>query len=184
MKDISLIITGPSGAGKGTLIKHLQETFPGVFTVSVSATTRPPREGEVDGVHYHFVSLQQFQEWADEGKFLEYNSYADHLYGTPRTMIANTIFEVETHGATEIMHHLPSAISIFIMPPEPWRRVLSQRLRKRGMTPKSLETRLKTAEFEIKESFRFKHLIVNDDLDRAKAALVAIVTHALEDAAA
>jgi guanylate kinase len=174
------VITGPSGVGKGTLIKRLLERFPDL-ALSVSATTREPREGEVDGRDYHFLTEEQFQERRDAGDFLEFATYSGNHYGTLNSELErclekgrSVVLEIEVQGATQVRAARPDSVQIFIAPPDP--AVLRERLGGRGTdSAEAIDRRLKTAEQELAQQDDFNHLIVNDDLDAAAAELASIV---------
>src|SRR5437763_14734283 len=127
-----LVVTGPSGVGKGTLIKKLLERMP-QLTLSVSATTRPPRPGEVDGRDYHFLSTEEFEKRLLRGEFLEHAVYAGNHYGTPRSEIERArdglVLEIEVEGARQVRERLPEALQVFVSPPPPealWQRLIGR----------------------------------------------------------
>jgi guanylate kinase len=174
------VITGPSGVGKGTLIKRLLERIPGL-ALSVSATTRAPREGEVDGRDYHFLTEDQFQERRAAGDFLEYASYSGNHYGTLNSELErclekgrSVVLEIEVQGAQQVRQSKPDSVQIFIAPPDP--AVLRERLTGRGTdSAEAIDKRLKVAEQELGAQDDFDYRIVNDDLDAAAAELESIV---------
>jgi guanylate kinase len=174
------VITGPSGVGKGTLIRRLLERVPGL-ALSVSATTREPREGEEDGVDYHFLTEDQFQERIDDKDFLEFATYSGNHYGTLNSELdrclekgRSVVLEIEVQGAQQVRAARPDSVQIFIAPPDP--TILRERLRGRGTdSPDAIDRRLKTAENELAQQDDFDHLIVNDDLTKASAELESIV---------
>jgi guanylate kinase len=178
------VITGPSGVGKGTLIKKLLEREPDL-ALSVSATTRAPREGEVDGRDYHFLTEDQFQERRDAGDFLEFASYSGNHYGTLNSELErclqkgrSVVLEIEVQGAQQVRATRPDSVQIFIAPPDP--AVLRERLSGRGTdSAEAIDRRLKTAEQELASQDDFDHLIVNADLDTAAAELESIVRSSL-----
>jgi guanylate kinase len=168
-----LVVTGPSGVGKGTLINRLLERVPGL-TLSVSATTRPPRPGEVEGRDYHFLSPEEFEKRLLRNEFLEHAMYAGNHYGTPRNEIDRAddglVLEIEVEGARQVRERLPEALQVFIAPPSP--EALRQRLLKRGTdSEEQMRRRLARAEEELAARSEFKHVIVNDDLAKAVAEL-------------
>jgi guanylate kinase len=181
------VITGPSGVGKGTLIKQLLERVPSL-ALSVSATTRQPREGEEDGVDYHFLTEEQFQERRDAGDFLEFATYSGNHYGTLNSELdrcldrgRSVVLEIEVQGATQVRAARSDSVQIFIAPPDP--AVLRERLRGRGTdSAEAIDRRLKTAEQELAQQDDFNHLIVNDDLDKAAAELESIVRDSIGNA--
>lgn len=185
MKPRVFVITGPSGVGKGTLIKRLRERVP-ELELSVSATTRPPREGEVDGRDYHFLSAEEFARRAERGDFLEHATFSGNRYGTLRSEVerrlasgTSLVLEIEVQGARQVRAAMgEEAVQIFIAPPDP--AVLRERLAKRGTdSPEAIERRLETAKQELEAQQEFKHVVVNDDIDRATEELVRIVNEEL-----
>ena len=178
------VITGPSGVGKGTLIKKLLERVPGI-ELSVSATTRSPRQGEADGRDYHFLTEAQFADRVAAKDFLEFAAYSGNHYGTLRSAVErrleagrSVVLEIEVQGATQVRAAKPDSVQIFIAPPDP--TVLRERLRGRGTdSAEAIDKRLETAEIELASRGDFDHLIVNDDLERAADQLEAIVRAAL-----
>ncbi len=174
------VITGPSGVGKGTLIRALRERIP-ELELSVSATTRAPRPGETDGVDYHFLSGSQFDARVAAGDFVEHASYAGHRYGTLRSELqrrldagAPVVLEIEVQGARQIREAMPDAVQVFIEPPS--EAALRTRLIGRGTDgPEQIEARLQTARAELAAGHEFAHRLCNDRLDEAADALEAIV---------
>ncbi len=174
------VITGPSGVGKGTLIKRLLERVPDL-ALSVSATTRQPREGEVDGTDYHFLTEEQFQERRDADDFLEFASYSGNHYGTLNSELdrcldkgRSVVLEIEVQGAQQVRQTRGDSVQIFIAPPDP--SVLRERLEGRGTdSDEAIDQRLQVAEQELGAQNDFNHRVVNDDLDRATDELESIV---------
>jgi guanylate kinase len=174
------VITGPSGVGKGTLIRRLLERFPDL-ALSVSATTRAPREGEVNGRDYHFLTEEQFQERRDADDFLEFASYSGNHYGTLKSELErcldkgrSVVLEIEVQGAQQVRQSKPDSVQIFIAPPD--ESVLRDRLTGRGTdSAEAIDRRLKVAEQELASQNDFDHRVVNDDLDQATAELESIV---------
>jgi guanylate kinase len=174
------VVTGPSGVGKGTLIRKLLERAPDL-ELSVSATTRPPRPGERDGVDYHFLSEQEFDRLLAEDQFMEHASYSGHRYGTlvsevePRLARgAGVVLEIEVQGARQIRARMPEAVLVFVAPPSP--EALRERLQKRGTdSEEEIERRLRVASEELAAQSEFRHVILNDDLERASDELAALV---------
>jgi guanylate kinase len=180
-----LVITGPSGVGKGTLIRGLLERVGGL-ELSVSATTRPPRPRERDGVDYHFISAEEFDAHLAAGDFLEHATYSGHRYGTLRAEVErrlargrSVVLEIEVQGARQVRAAIPDALAVFIAPPS--REALRERLLARGTDdPVQVDERLRTAERELQAQSEFAHVVVNDRLEQAIDELVAIVRGALD----
>jgi guanylate kinase len=174
------VITGPSGVGKGTLIKLLRERVP-ELELSVSATTRDPRPGEQDGIDYHFLSDEEFERRVAAGEFVEHAAYSGRRYGTLRADLERrtaaghpVVLEIELQGARQVRRTLPEAVQIFIAPPSG--DALRTRLIGRGTEPpEQVEARLHVAEDELKAEHEFSHRVVNDRLEDAVERLVALV---------
>ncbi|HEX5761739.1 MAG TPA: guanylate kinase [Solirubrobacterales bacterium] len=174
------VITGPSGVGKGTLIARLCQRVPDL-ELSVSATTRQPRGGEVDGRDYHFLTPEEFDARVEAEDFLEFATYSGNRYGTLRSEVAkrldegrSVVLEIEVQGAGQVRQAMRESIQVFIAPPDP--AVLRERLETRGAdSAEAIDARLKVAEVELAAQGDFDHLIVNDDIDRAAAELEEIV---------
>lgn len=181
MKGVLVILSGPSGVGKDTLIDRWRELDPRVERV-VAATTRMPREGEVDGMDYHFKTETEFLEMIAQGAFLEHMLVHDKRYGTPladmnRRLEAGkiTVLKIDVQGALEVMKRLPEAVTIFVLPPS--REELRQRILARASdSPEAIERRLRTAEGEMDLADRYQHRVINDDVGRAVAEIAAIVS--------
>jgi guanylate kinase len=182
------VITGPSGVGKGTLIRLLRERVP-ELALSVSATTRQPRPGEEEGVDYHFLSDEQFARDVGEGAFVEWAEYSGRRYGTLRSELRRhldagrpVVLEIEVQGARQVREAMPEAVQIFIEPPDG--EALKDRLVGRGTDdPDAIARRLAVAEDELAAAGEFQYRVVNDRLDEAVARLVEIVTSAVDSAA-
>jgi guanylate kinase len=172
MKGKLFIIAAPSGAGKTSLVKALLEDASNL-RVSVSHTTRVPRPGEQDGVHYNFVDIPTFQQMVADGVFLEYAQVFDNYYGTSRKWVeqqletgTSVILEIDWQGARKVREVFPQAVSIFILPPS--RAELENRLRGRGQDDDAIiARRMRDAEAEISHYMEFDYLVVNDDFQQA-----------------
>jgi guanylate kinase len=180
------VITGPSGVGKGTLISALLERVPRL-ELSVSATTREPRQGEVDGRDYHFLDPVEFERRVHEGDFLEHATYSGHRYGTLRSEVdrrlgegTSVVLEIEVQGARQVREAMPEAVQLFVAPPEPGD--LRRRLEGRGTDDAAaIESRLETARRELEAQDEFPHVVVNDDIERAASELERIVRAELSE---
>ena len=178
------MITGPSGVGKGTLIRGLLERVPNL-ELSVSATTRPARPGEREGVHYHFLTPEEFDARVKAGDFLEHAGYAGNRYGTLRSEVqrrldagAPVVLEIEVQGARQVRAAMPEAVAVFIAPPS--REALRTRLVGRGTDhAEEIDARMATAERELEAQPEFAHVVVNDRLEEATTELAAIVRSVL-----
>jgi guanylate kinase len=181
-----VVVTGPSGVGKGTLLKILAERHPQRFVFSISATTRPPRSGEVDGKEYFFLTRPEFELRQSEGAFLEWAEYAGNLYGTPRQAVEAWIsagevvlLEIELVGARKVAQAFPDAQKIFITPPS--LAVLEQRIRDRGMDNEAaIAKRMQHAQAEIDAAQEFDVAIINDDLETALGELEKAIFPSLD----
>jgi guanylate kinase len=179
------VITGPSGVGKGTLIRGLMERV-AQLELSVSATTRAPRPGERDGVDYHFLSREEFDRRVADGEFVEHADYAGRSYGTLRSELEDrvregtpVVLEIEVQGARQVRAAMPEAVQVFIAPPS--LDALRTRLIGRGTDdPEEVERRLRVAEQELAAQPEFAHVVVNDRLEDALDALTKIVAAELE----
>lgn len=165
-----ILISGPSGVGKGS-VRELM-TFKD-YHYSVSSTTRPKREGEIDGEHYNFLTKEEFKEKIDKGEMLEYAEFVDNYYGTDKEVVEkklnageNVLLEIECQGAIQVLEKMDDVVSIFIVPPS--LAELERRLRTRGTeTDEKILKRLKKAEEELKLKDKYEYIIENDDLEKA-----------------
>jgi len=179
------VITGPSGVGKGTLIRGLMERLP-KLELSVSATTRAPRPGERDGIDYHFLSREEFDRRVGEQDFVEHADYAGRSYGTLRSELEDrvregvpVVLEIEVQGARQVRAAMPEAVQVFIAPPS--LAALRTRLIGRGTDDsEEVERRLRVAEEELTAQPEFAHVVVNDRLDEALERLTSVVAGELD----
>ena len=171
-----IVFSGASGVGKSTVLKLVMAARPDL-RFSVSATTRAPREGEVDGVSYFFVTREEFQGMIDRGELLEYDEHFGNLYGTPISQVTsggNVVLDIEPNGAFNARKANPEAMLIFITPPS--MEELERRLRSRGDTPEDqIADRLERARWEIAQSPKYDHVVVNDELDRCVREILDII---------
>ena len=175
-----IIISAPSGAGKGTVIERLMERCP-QLVFSVSATTREPRIGEREGESYFFMTRERFLEMLKRDEFLEYAEYVGEFYGTPKKPIydnlecgKNVLLDIEVQGARQVIAKAPDAVTIFIIPPD--MQELERRLRGRGTdTEAKLTARLERARIEIEEKTNYDHIVVNDYVPRAVEEIMSII---------
>ena len=179
-KGSLIVISGPSGSGKDSICERLKE-YNNNFWVSISCTTRKPRIGEEDKVHYYFNTKEEFEKLIEEDEFLEYAKYNDDYYGTPRSKIneylnngTDVILVIEVQGALQIKQKIPEATFIFVMPPT--MKDLVYRLKNRGTeTDDKILTRFKKAYQEINELSKYNYVVVNDELDNATRKVNAII---------
>jgi len=179
------VITGPSGVGKGTLIRGLLERMPGL-ELSVSATTRDPRPGEENAVDYHFLTPEQFEARVQAGDFVEHARYSGNRYGTLRSELerrladgAGVVLEIEVQGARQVRAAMPDSVAVFIAPPSS--EALRARLVGRGTdSSEQVDERLRTAEQELEAQPEFAHVVINDRLEQATDELVDIVSSAMD----
>lgn len=180
MKGNLIIISSPSGGGKGTLIKEILERVPNLG-YSVSLTTRAPRFGEEDGRHYHFVTKEQFQKKIDEGGFLEFAEVHGNMYGTSKDQTEkitsegrDVILEIDVQGAEAVMEKVPTAVSIFILPPS-FETLRARLVARATEATNDLDVRLKNSHYEVSRYSRFKYAIINDEVNSAASKLAAVI---------
>ena len=182
-----IVVTGPSGVGKRTLISHVLESVPNCW-FSVSATTRAPRPGEMHGREYYFIDTEKFRSHIDADDFFEWAEFAGNLYGTPKVFIleklsvgTTVLVEIDIEGAKQVREKMPEAETIFISPAEPAFETLRRRILGRGdVSQESMELRLETARKELAQRDFFDHQVVNDDLEAAKSEMLRLVRSLLE----
>ena len=178
-KGMLFVVSAPSGGGKGTILKRVFND-PEMVHYSVSATTRAPRDEDKDGVTYHFMSKEKFQQLIDKGEFLEYAEYCGNYYGTLKSEVTENIesgkdvlLEIETKGAFNIKKSMPEAVLIFIIPPS--MKELRRRLTRRGTEDEeTINKRMEQAANEIRLAEKYDHIIINGDLDEAVSDLAAV----------
>lgn len=179
-KGVLAVISGFSGVGKGTAVKELLKRYP--YALSVSATTRSPRPGEVPGVSYHYITQEEFEKRIQEEDFFEWARYVDHYYGTPKSFVLanlaegkDVILEIEAEGAFKVREQYPEALLIFMVPPS--MAELKKRLIGRGTeTEEKIQKRLKKAkEEELEKAKQYDFLVINDDLDHCVEELHKVI---------
>lgn len=180
MKGILTVVSGFAGAGKGTIMNKLLESYPG-YALSISATSRKPREGEKEGVNYFFKTREEFEEMIKNGELLEHAEYVGNYYGTPRSFVEeklsqgmNVLLEIEIQGAMQIKKAFPDALLIFIMPPSA--AILKERLSNRGTeTPEIIDKRMKRAISESEGIENYDFIVINDEVDKCTERLHNII---------
>jgi guanylate kinase len=182
-RGLLIVISGPSGVGKDTLIKRLLE-LDSNLRYSVSCTTRAPRPGEADGVDYSFVSRERFEQLIDEGAFLEHATYNGNLYGTlierverEREAGHDIVLKIEVQGAEQVRARVPDGVFIFLAPPSVDELVRRQ-VKRNTETSHDMEARREIATREMEYASRYDHVVVNDELERAVAEILAIIKRA------
>lgn len=176
-----IVVSGPSGVGKGTVLGIMMEKRKD-FSFSVSATTREPRPGEIDGVHYYFVTRQRFEEMIAQGEMLEYDEHSANYYGTPRGQAeekrqrGSVLLDIEPEGAKQVRAAVPEAVLIFVMPPS--LEELERRLRNRGDTSEEqIGMRMKRAIWEMEQRVWYDYVVVNDDAQRCADEILTILAN-------
>ena len=174
-----IVISGASGVGKGTVLNLMMQAEPSL-KFSVSATTRPPRPTEIDGVHYYFVTKETFEDMIARGEFLEYDAHAANYYGTPRLQAeekmktGHVLLDIEPNGARQVKDAAPEAVLIFIMPPSV--EELERRLRSRGDTSEEqIQMRMQRAAWEMDQRHWYDYVVVNDDAQRCADEILKIL---------
>ena len=175
------VFSGASGVGKSSALKRVMEAREDL-RFSVSATTRKPRPGEVDGVHYFFVTKERFEQMIEDREMLEYDAHHENLYGTPRNQILgekHVVLDIEPNGAFQVKRNYPDAALIFVTPPS--LEELERRLRGRGDTPEEqIQVRMARAKWEIAQSDHYDYVVLNDDLDRCVAEILDIIDYEIK----
>lgn len=180
LPNLLIVLSGPSGVGKGTLVQCYLEAYPQTF-LSISATTRLPRSCEQDGVHYRFIDLDRFQEMRKRGELLEWAEVFGDLYGSPRRPVEDAlaegrdvILEIDVQGGLKVRQAMPEAVLLFVLPPT--FEELSRRLcARRTESPERIEFRLQTAQLELQALSQYDYVLVNDRLEEAVATIRSIV---------
>ncbi len=180
-QGLLIVISGPSGVGKGTVRKALFQRSDHDLEYSISMTTRKPREGEVDGVDYYFVSKEEFEERIKNDQFLEYATFVGNYYGTPKDKVldklksgSEVVLEIEVNGASQIKKKMPDAVFIFIAPPT--YDALEKRLISRGTEHSdAIKERIEKAHQEIKLASQYDYIVINDEVDNAADRIMAII---------
>jgi guanylate kinase len=175
------VFSGASGVGKSSALKRVMEAREDL-RFSVSATTRKPRPGEEDGVHYFFVTKERFEQMIEDREMLEYDAHHENLYGTPRNQLLgekHVVLDIEPNGAFQVKRNYPDAALIFVTPPS--LEELERRLRGRGDTPEEqIEVRMARAKWEIAQSDHYDYVVLNDDLDRCVAEILDIIDYEIK----
>jgi guanylate kinase len=185
-KGLLVVISGPSGVGKGSVIQRFLSDPDLKLSYSVSMTTRPPRPGEVDGVNYYFVSKERFEEAIEKDELLEWTEFVGNYYGTPlasverlRSQGRNVLLEIEVNGCMQVKKKIPEALTIFIVPPST--KELEERIRKRGSEPEEIvQQRLAKAAKELEMTDQYRYIVCNDDVDLAADIIRTIIKHHME----
>ena len=178
-KGLLFIISGPAGSGKGTIVSRVRELAQ--FDFSVSATTRAPRPNEKHGVHYYFITKEEFEKKIADGEMLEYAQYIDNYYGTPKMPVEdalnagrNIVLDIEVKGALQVKEKMPEAVMIYILPPD--YETLLARIRGRGTeTEEVIQKRMRTARNEIETFPKYDYVVINDTVEKAAEDVLAIL---------
>lgn len=179
-RGLLIVVSGPSGAGKGTILAHTIESYP-TLKYSVSVTTRKPRKGEIEGVNYYFKTLEEFETMLNQNEFLEYQKVYDNYYGTPFNKVNeqlnqgfDVVLEIDVKGALEVKNKYPDAVMIFISPAK--RETIEERLRGRSTeSEEQLKIRTNSAIEEIKQAVFYDYIVVNEDVHQGAMDIIAII---------
>ncbi len=179
-RGLLIVVSGPSGAGKGTILAHTIESYP-TLKYSVSVTTRNPRKGEIEGVNYYFKTLEEFETMLNQNEFLEYQKVYDNYYGTPFNKVNeqlnqgfDVVLEIDVKGALEVKNKYPDAVMIFISPAK--RETIEERLRGRSTeSEEQLKIRTNSAIEEIKQAVFYDYIVVNEDVHQGAMDIIAII---------
>lgn len=179
-RGLLIVVSGPSGAGKGTILAHTIESYP-TLKYSVSVTTRKPRKGEIEGVNYYFKTLEEFETMLNQNEFLEYQKVYDNYYGTPFNKVNeqlsqgfDVVLEIDVKGALEVKNKYPDAVMIFISPAK--RETIEERLRGRSTeSEEQLRIRTNSAIEEIKQAVFYDYIVVNEDVHQGAMDIIAII---------
>lgn len=185
-KGLLIVISGPSGVGKGSVISRFIHDPDLKLSYSVSMTTRAPRAGEKDGVNYYFVTREQFMQAVQDGRMLEWTEFVGNCYGTPlegveklRNEGRNVLLEIEVNGCRQVKEKVPDALTIFIVPPST--KDLEDRIRKRGSEPEEIvQQRLAKAAKELEMTDQYRYVVCNDDIDLAADIIRTIIRHHMD----
>lgn len=185
-KGLLIVVSGPSGVGKGTVLKEFMNDPDLKLSYSVSMTTREKRPGEVDGINYYFVTKEEFEKVRDEGGLLEWTEFVGNYYGTPlagveklRNEGRNVLLEIEVNGCRQVKEKVPDALTIFIVPPS--MKELEKRIRGRKTEPEEIvQQRLAKAEKELENTGNYRYVVCNDDVKLAADIIRVIIRHHME----
>lgn len=177
----TFVVSGPSGVGKSTVLQALLDRRKDIY-FSVSATTRQPRAGEIDGVHYHFLDVDTFQQWIADDQFLEYAEYVGNFYGTPKRFVdaamdegRDVILDIEVQGAIQVVAKRPGTVRIFIAPPS-WAELERRLIGRKTDSIEKIQKRLVRAKVEFQTAHTYEYFVINDTVEEAVRELEAIMT--------